>query len=121
MNQPDQKSLNIKTAYTVAAVLLLFTIAVACNIPDSKPDPAAPNTAQCLLNTYQEFNSTSGSNSMMFATVFCSNSPAVQAELALIPTQPDQIAECQEQHRSHLDHNYPTALRRVYAAMVCIR
>ena len=123
--QPDggtnTQTMNSKTALLITALMLATALTAACGTARNGQEPTAPKTAQCLSDHYWAYQSESSTDSRVFATVTCSNSAAVQAELQQIAAAPEHAQECQKRERSNVPENFPRELKRVYAAMICIR
>ena len=113
--------MNSKTALLITALILATILTTACRTAQEGQEPTAPKTAQCLSDYYWAYRSHSSIDSRVFATVTCSNSAAVQAELQQIAADPEHAEECQKRERSYVPDNFPHELKTVYAAMICIR
>ena len=110
----------MKTCLLIAATLAVALV-IGCGWTE-KTEPAitAPTTAECMMDAYQNYNSTSYNSRRTFALVKCMQDPDVRAELDAIPKEQDPKT-CQEREARTLHHRYPQRLATVYAATVCIR
>ena len=109
----------MKTALLIAATLAAALV-IGCSRTDDVKPVLAPITAECLRETYQNYNSISNAPRRTFALTKCMQDTDVRAELDAIPKETD-LKSCQEREARTLPNHYPRRLAMMYAATVCIR
>ena len=108
----------MKTCLLIAATLAVALV-IGCSGTDDTKRVLAPITAECMLNTYQNYYA-SADPSRTYALVKCMKDPDVRAELDAIPKQ-QNLKTCQKREAKTLRNHYPHQIAKAYAAMVCIR